>query len=152
LASKDGARTATAEDRRFIYLLNIAQRRLQQWTISEETGLTSAQAGALFQLDHERGVLIGDVARTLGMGPSGISGLVDRMEAAGLVTRVPDSLDGRAVRLVLTEGGQAARTVAKRLAGVINARLIEGFTSDELDVVARWLNHVTESFKRKPEE
>lgn len=139
-------------NRRFIYLLSLAQRRLQRWTQSEVVGLTPAQSGVLFQLNSERGVLIGEVARTLGIGPSGISGLVDRMEAAGLVHRAPDPADGRAVRLVLTEQGQAAREVAKPLAASINALLVAGFSDSELDVVARWLTHVSESFKKELEE
>jgi DNA-binding MarR family transcriptional regulator len=92
--------------------------------------------------------LIGEVARNLGVGLPGISGLVDRMEGAGLVRRVPDAADGRSVRLVLTEQGRSAREVSKRLVASINARLVKSFSDSELDVVARWLTHVSEKFKR----
>ena len=152
MARKETAPDAAGANRRFIYLLNLAQRRLQQWTQSVEAGLTSSQSGVLFQLDSNQGVLIGEVARNLGIGPSGISGLVDRMEGAGLVRRVPDEADGRAVRLVLTEQGRAAREVAKRMVATINARLSQGFSDSELTVVARWLTHVSDSFKKEPDD
>ena len=141
-----------APNRRLIFMLSLANRRVQQRPLEQGQGVTSAQAGALFLLGAKDGALIGDVARALGVGPSGMSGLVDRMEGAGLVRRVPDGTDGRAVRLVLTEDGWAAREVAKERAAVTNARLTDGFTDVELDTVARWLSTVAERFKKGTEE
>lgn len=135
-------------DRRFVYLLSVAHRRLQRWSEAQAGSVTAAQAGVLFSLKPGAGSLIGDVAKLLGVGAAGISGLVDRMEAAGLVRRAPDPTDGRAVRLVMTETGQAARDVAKARAAATNARLIEGFSEQELAVVARWLKHVDERFRK----
>jgi DNA-binding MarR family transcriptional regulator len=140
-------KAAQTPNRRFVYLLNVAQRRLQRWSESRPDGATAAQAGVLFTVDTEAGVLIGDIARSLGAGPSGISGLVDRMEAADLVRRASDPEDGRAVRLFLTEKGLAARNVAKTRAAAMNARLVEGFSVRELDIVARWLSQVDQRFK-----
>lgn len=141
-----------APNRRLIFMLSLASRRVQQRPLEQGQGVTSAQAGALFLLGAKDGALIGDVARALGVGPSGMSGLVDRMEGAGLVRRVPDGTDRRAVRLVLTEDGWAAREVAKERAAVTNARLTDGFTDVELDTVARWLSTVAERFKKGTEE
>lgn len=144
---KKRPRAGQAADRRFVYLLNVAQRRLQRWSESQREGGTAAQAGVLFSLSPRGGVLIGDVAKTLGVGPSGISGLVDRMELAGLLLRVADAKDGRSIRLVLTESGLSAREAAKARAAAMNARLVQDFSDRELDVVARWLSHVDRSFK-----
>ena len=80
----------TAPDRRLIFLLNVAQRRLQRWVeqqMAAENGLTSAQSGVLFYLGRDDGALIGDVALALDLVPSAMSGLADRMERAGLVER-----------------------------------------------------------------
>jgi DNA-binding MarR family transcriptional regulator len=146
------ARSGRAPNRRFIYLLNLAQRRVQQWSLDDRRGVTSSQSGVLFLLGAKDGALIGDIAKALGVGPSGISGLVDRMEAAGLVRRAPHPEDGRAVRLELTEQGWVARDAAKARAAAINARLVEGFTEQELDVVARWLTHVGDRFRKGNDE
>jgi DNA-binding MarR family transcriptional regulator len=145
-------RSGSAPNRRFIYLLNVAQRRVQQWSLDERRGVTSSQSGVLFLLGAKDGALIGDVAKAIGVGPSGISGLVDRMEATGLVRRTHDPQDGRAVRLQLTDLGWAARDAAKARAAAINARLVEGFTDTELDIVARWLTHVCERFSKGNDE
>jgi DNA-binding MarR family transcriptional regulator len=141
-------RSGSAPNRRFIYLLSVAQRRVQQWSTDERSGVTSSQSGVLFLLGAKDGALIGDVAKALGVGPSGISGLVDRMEAAGLLRRTPDPQDGRAVRLELTDHGWAVREETKARAAVINERLVEGFSDQELDIVARWLTHVGERFSK----
>ena len=145
-------RSGRAPNRRFIYLLNVAQRRVQQWSLCDRRGVTSAQAGVLFLLGAKEGALIGDVAKSLGVGPSGISGLVDRMEGMGLVRRTPDPGDGRAVRLELTARGRAERDEAKARAAAINARLVEGFSEQELDVVARWMTNVGERFRKGNDE
>jgi DNA-binding MarR family transcriptional regulator len=140
---------ARRTDRRLVYRLNVAQRRLQLWSEDRQAGLTAAQAGVLFSISPDGGALIGDVAKTLGVGPSGISGLVDRMQAGGLLRRAAEPEDGRAVRLVLTPKGLAARDIAKTRAAAANALLTEGFTADELDTVARWLSQVERRFKKE---
>src|SRR5438034_3310307 len=80
---------------RLIYLLNVAQRRLQRFGASRsEDGITPAQTGLLFVLGKEDGVLMGEAGAALDLGPAGISGLVDRMAAAKLVERRADAADG----------------------------------------------------------
>ncbi len=136
-------------DRRFIYLLSVAHRRVSQWARAEKGELTASQAGALFVIGREDGALVGDVARALDVGLPGASGLVDRMEAAGLLERRPDPRDGRSSRLFLTARGRAARVRAVAAAAEINARLVKGFTEGELDTVARWLTEVGKRFAKE---
>lgn len=145
-------RSAGTSNRRFIYLLNLAQRRLHRWSVGKRHGVTASQSGVLFLLGGKSPALIGDIAKALGVGLSGVSGLIDRMEAAGLVRRAPDPEDGRAVRLELTDLGRTARDEAKARTAAINVRLVEGFTEQELDVVARWLTHVGDAFKKEQDE
>ena len=97
-------------DRRFVFLLNVAQRRLQRWVAAQapDSGATAAQSGLLLVLGQRDGVLMGEAGAALDLGPPGISGLVDRMMAAKLIQRRPDPEDGRAWRLWLTPAGRAA--------------------------------------------
>jgi DNA-binding MarR family transcriptional regulator len=96
--------------------------------------------------------LVGDVARALGMGLPGASGLVDRMVDAGLIERRADDRDGRSWRLFLTKRGSAMRVVAQTAAADINAQLVGGFTETELDIVARWLTHVGNTFAKENDQ
>ncbi len=133
---------------RFVYLVNLAQRRMDHWMRAKNGEITAAQSGVLFFLARPDGdgARTGDLARAVGLRLPGASGLLDRMEAAQLVERRPDAEDGRASRVHLTARGRAAQTEALEAVSQINARLTSGFTSDELDVVARWLTHVATTF------
>ena len=132
-----------------IYLLSVAQRRLQRWMAAQaENEVTPAQAGLLFILGKQDGILMGEAGAALDLGPAGISGLVDRTAAAGLVERRADSEDGRAWRVWVTSKGRTALAQAKAGAAEVNAALTEGFTSAEIDIVARWLTSIQDKFPR----
>jgi DNA-binding MarR family transcriptional regulator len=137
-------------EHRLVFLLSVAQRRLQRWMASrtQASGVTAAQSGLLFILGQRDGVLMGEAGAALDLGPPGISGLVDRMTAVNLIKRRADPDDGRAWRLWLTPAGRAAMAQSKAGLVEVNARLTEGFTEAEIDVVARWLTSMQTRFPR----
>ena len=140
---------AAVRHHRLIYLLSVAQRRLQRWMAAQaENEVTPTQAGLLFILGKQDGILMGEAGAALDLGPAGISGLADRTVAAGLVERRADSEDGRAWRVWLTSKGRTALAQAKAGAAEVNAALTEGFTSAEIDIVARWLTSIQDKFPR----
>lgn len=139
---------------RLVYLLNVGQKRLNRWsqTRTAAGGVTAAQAGLLFFLGKNDGALTSEAAAALDLKAPGMSGLVDRVERAGLVERHSDELDRRASRLWLTAAGRAALKRSKSGLAELNARLTEGFTSSEIDVVARWLTSLQDKFPDVDEE
>lgn len=140
---------AAAGRRRLIYLLSVAQRRLQRWMGAQPGNeVTPAQAGLLFILGKQDGVLMGEAGAALDLGPAGITGLVDRSAAAKLVERRADREDGRAWRVWLTPKGRTALAQAKAGTAAVNAALTDGFTSAEIDIVARWLTSIQHKFPR----
>jgi DNA-binding MarR family transcriptional regulator len=142
-----GPKLNAIPNHRLIYLLNVAQRRLQRFAASRSLdGVTPAQIGLLFVLDKEDGVLMGEAGAALDLGPAGISGLVDRMVAAKLVERRADAADGRVWRIHLTAKGSAMRSRAKTETAELNARLMDGFSREEIDIVARWLSSFQSKF------
>lgn len=144
---------AAAKHHRLIYLLSVAHRRLQRWMAAQpQSTVTPAQAGLLFILGRQDGVLMGEAGVALDLGPAGISGLVDRTAAASLVERRADREDGRAWRIWLTPKGRTALAQAKADAAAVNAALTEGFTAAEIDIVARWLTSIQDKFPRTSDE
>jgi len=141
-------------EHRLVFLLNVAQRRLQRWMAAraQASGVTASQSGLLFILGQRDGVLMGEAGAALDMGPPGISGLVDRMTAASLIRRRADPDDGRAWRLWLTPAGRVAMAQSKAGLSEVNARLTEGFTEAEINVVARWLTTMQTRFPRGEDE
>lgn len=135
-------------EHRLVYLLNVGQRRLQRYSQARAAtgGVTSAQAGLLFFLGRNDGALMNEAATALDLGAPGMSGLADRTERAGLIERRPDESDRRASRLWLTDAGRSARQRSRAGMKVLNAKLTEGFTPEEIDVVARWLGSLQTKF------
>ena len=141
---------SAAGHHRLIYLLSVAQRRLQRWMAAQPArDVTPAQAGLLFILGKQDGVLMGEAGGALDMGPAGISGLVDRSAAAKLVERRAAREAGRAWRVWLTSKGRNVLAQARTDAAAVNSALTEGFTSAEIDIVARWLTSIQDKFPRE---
>jgi len=137
------------KDHRLIYLLNVAQRRVQRALVSHSPdAVPPAQAGLLFVLSRQDGVLMNEAGAALDLGPAGISGLVDRMTAAGLVERRADASDARASRIFLTQRGRKTLLRAKDIAHETNTKLMEGFSAREIDIVARWLTGIRDKFPK----
>ncbi|HWW24889.1 MAG TPA: hypothetical protein VNZ85_03225, partial [Caulobacter sp.] len=62
----------TPPDRRLVFLLNVAHRRVQRYVeakMAAKGGLTAAQSGALFVLGQKDGALIGEAAEALDLAP-----------------------------------------------------------------------------------
>src|SRR5436190_21515076 len=74
-----------------------------------EVDLAPAQARALHELDLERPISMRELAERLKSDPSNVTGLIDRLEARGLVERRPDSNDRRIKGLALTAAGARLR-------------------------------------------
>jgi DNA-binding MarR family transcriptional regulator len=86
-------------------------RRFESWSQDQarQAGLTPAQHQLLLAVKGHpdgRGPTIREAAEYLNTRHHSVVGLVDRAERAGLLWRIRDESDGRAVRLVLTELGE----------------------------------------------
>jgi DNA-binding MarR family transcriptional regulator len=75
----------------------------------QDSGLTMARYDVLMQLDMAGGRLgLSDLAAAILLSPSGLSKLVDRMAAAGLLRREPDPEDARSTFATITPHGRRA--------------------------------------------
>jgi DNA-binding MarR family transcriptional regulator len=142
----------TAPDQRLIWLLGRAQRRVmaEADVALAGLGLTSTQAGALFCIRGADGITVGELSDQLELAQSAASGLAQRLETAGLVTRAPNPDDGRSVRLVLTRIGRKRREEAIGIAQAGNDALRAGFSEQEISIVARWLARVGTATETDP--
>src|SRR4051794_387906 len=72
------------------------------------SGLSMARYDVLMQLDTRGGRLrLSELATTIVLSPSGLSKLLDRMEAAGLLRREPDPRDARSTFARITRRGRS---------------------------------------------
>jgi DNA-binding MarR family transcriptional regulator len=119
--------------------------------LREEHGLTLARYDVLAQLDLAGGRLgLSELASSIALSPSGLSKLLDRMEASGLVRRNVDTSDARATFAVLTARG---RTLVRKARTSHHAFLRDAFGKvlDDRDVadLTRVMGRLSASIARR---
>jgi DNA-binding MarR family transcriptional regulator len=107
--------TAHEQAWRYMMELMFAQRG-RLIALAQEFGLAPQQAIAIRHLERGRPVTMSELAGLLHCDNSNVTGIADRLEAAGLAERRPHPGDRRVKTLVLTERGAALR-------GAYDARL-----------------------------
>jgi DNA-binding MarR family transcriptional regulator len=117
--------------------------------LAEQEFVSSLRAATAGQGYDDQGRSDGFVLRTLGAGPTSISGLaerlaitkqgasqiVDDMERRGYVERRPDPNDARARLLQLTSRGEAALEAARKFHRAYERRLRRQFGDEAIDSV-----------------
>ncbi len=83
------------------------QRSIEFQTVAAELGISLLQAKALFVLGRER--TMSEVAEAAHCEPSNLTGVIDKLEARGLVERRGAANDRRIKMVFLTPGGAALR-------------------------------------------
>jgi DNA-binding MarR family transcriptional regulator len=91
-----------------LHKLMFSQRR-RFFAVASQLDLHPAQAGALLQMEPDTPMPMTELATVLHCDNSNVTGIVDRLEARGLVERRPHEHDRRVKNLVLTAEGVRAR-------------------------------------------
>lgn len=136
-------------------------RRLHQIAVAiflqetEPLGLTPVQYAALQGVANAPGVDQRTLARTIGLDTSTTGGVVDRLEARGLLQRNAHPDDRRVRRLTLTGAGQAL--LREALPAMLRAqrRILEPLPAAERDEFMRMLRTVVvanNALSRAPSE
>ena len=113
---------------RCILDLFLAQRG--RWIgLAQEFGLHPQQAMAIRCLEPDRALTMSELAQRLHCDNSNVTGIADRLEAAGLIERRQDPRDRRVKTLVLTERGLAVRGAYDARMGLVPPEL--GALSDD---------------------
>lgn len=105
-------------------------------------GLTRARATLLAHLHHHGSTIQSALARALRVSPRNITGLVNGLEASGLVKRWPHPTDGRAALVELTDDGARAAAALARDERVFAQYLFADRTPAELRNLAVGLDQL----------
>ena len=109
--------------------LHLTQER---W--AESQGLSEGRLQLLFVLSRfgDGGISLGRLAGMQSVSPRNITGLVDNLEKAGLVERVPDPIDRRSIHARLTVAGRSRINAIRQPASQLMVPLTAGFSDAEL--------------------
>jgi DNA-binding MarR family transcriptional regulator len=89
----------------------------RRWAILSDLGISPQQSMAISTLKPGEPLPMGALAEALHCDNSNITGIVDRLEAAGLAERRPDERDRRVKAVVLTKDGERMQIEIERRAG-----------------------------------
>jgi MarR family transcriptional regulator, organic hydroperoxide resistance regulator len=113
-------------------------------------GVTGPQRLVLRIVASFPGLSAGDLARTLHVHPSTLTGILQRLESRGLLRRLTDPVDARRVQLEITARGK--RLTIPSIGTVESAikRLMSTWTAGELTVTRRALMAIAEELDGSP--
>jgi DNA-binding MarR family transcriptional regulator len=115
--------------------------RLEVW---EEMGLTMSQLRVLHHLNRQPGMTAGTLAERLGVRPSTVTGIVDRLVRHGLVERQADLQDRRVVRNNLTTRGAEVVTDISRAGRMFVTNILDRLADESLVELQRVLGGLNE--------
>jgi DNA-binding MarR family transcriptional regulator len=115
-ATAEASGTAAREAWRLFWRVFMADKR-RRWAILSDLGISPQQALAMGTLKPGEPMPMSALAEALHCDNSNITGIVDRLEAAGLAERRPDERDRRVKAVVLTEDGERMQIEIERRAG-----------------------------------
>lgn len=130
---------------RLYFSLNQAQHRLRKSADRQcllATGASTAQIGALYFIAENAPCSQADIAAAFGQDESAATGMLARMQKAGLIARERDADDRRITRVTLSPHGQEVLSKGNTLLKAFNQRLTLGFSEDEVAIVGRFLQSV----------
>ena len=115
-ATGERSSTEAREAWRLFWRIFMDDKR-RRWAILSELGISPQQSMAIGALQPGEPMPMSALADALHCDNSNITGIVDRLETAGLAERRPDERDRRVKAVVLTEKGERMRIELDRRAG-----------------------------------
>jgi DNA-binding MarR family transcriptional regulator len=119
--------------------------RLEAWV---GLGLTMTQLRVLFMLRAEDGLSAGALADLLGVTPSTLTRIMDRLVRNHLVRRVTDNGDRRLVRHHLTGGGSRTVTEVERTGRERMNDILARLSKEQLERLVAALGDLNEATER----
>jgi DNA-binding MarR family transcriptional regulator len=114
--------------------------------VGAHLGVTAVDQRALALIGRHGPMSAGELARRIHLTPGAVTGMVDRLERAGLVRREPDAGDRRRVVISAVDGafGEVFSGLAKAM-----AELTSRYTPEEQQVIGDWVTRTIDVLKEQ---
>ncbi len=129
---------------RVTFLTHRINARLHQVSspVIAQFGLDLYSSRVLFALDQNGPMKVGQLVELMALPQSTISHQLKRMEKDGLVRRTRSQTDNRTVHISVTEDGAKATQLCTSLSNLIQDRISEEFSDQELATLTDGLKRV----------
>lgn len=138
------------QEDRLIYMLAMAHQAVRAHIsgefLKEGIKVTLPQATVLFLLQERDGRMLSEIGQVIGVDNSAVTGLADRLEKAGYVTREPNPGDRRAWLLHITPQGRDEAQKASGVVRRVNAEAKEAFSEQDIEGFKRVLTGIYQKF------
>ena len=128
----------------FGYLVRSAYRMFDKVLASglSHHEVLTAQWSVLRVLWHEEGLSQSEIAERMRVERASLTLLLNGMERAELITRTPDQLDRRKIRIFLTTKGRKSKRYLLPIGEAVNAKATRGFTAREVATLRELLERL----------
>ena len=117
----------------------ILARKLKQYQVDE---INPAQGRILFALWSKDNISIQELAKSTSLGKSTLTSMLDRLEEAGHLNRIPSGHDRRKIMIRLTEKNRRLRTIYDKVSAEMTELFYDGFSGEEIDRFEEYLRRI----------
>src|SRR5206468_470615 len=122
-----------------VELIDALDRELSQFDIS------AAQLIVLASVANKEAGSASGLCKSISYDPGAMTRMIDRLEQKGLVRRVPNAEDRRAMNLEMTAAGKALYPQLLAAKEVVGVQFLRGFSPDEVRLLETFLNRMLEN-------
>ncbi|ADI04633.1 MarR family transcriptional regulator [Streptomyces bingchenggensis BCW-1] len=152
MPGKDGAVPTVADAPMSEAIFRAARvHRIMAGSLLRETGLYPGQELLMMQLWERGEQRQADLIKTLGLDPSTVTKMLQRLEQSGFVTRRQSSTDRRAVVVDTTRAGQALRDRVLQAWRDLEEVTAHGLTDEEYDQAMYLLARIEANLTGSPD-
>ncbi len=108
--------------------------------------MTYPQQSALTMIRAYEAISAADLARLTMLTPQTINGIVRALEMRGAIRKEPDRVNGRILRLIVTDEGRVLNKRCRALAAPIEAALKSKMNASAEGAIRQWLVDVAKAF------
>lgn len=107
------------------------------------------QGRILYVLWEHDELSITDIARLTSLANTTLTGMLDRMEAQGLIMRIPDQKNRRRILIRTTEKAEQLRNAYNSISDQTNEIFYAGFTNEEILFFEDMLRRILKNFEER---
>jgi DNA-binding MarR family transcriptional regulator len=123
----------------------IFARKLREYKINN---FSPAQGRIMFVLWQKDNIPIQELARQTQLKKSTLTSMLDRLEDAGHIKRVPSKNDRRKIHIRLTEKDKELHGLYEKISIEVAHLFYHGFSTDEIDIFEGYLKRILTNLEK----
>ncbi len=116
--------------------------KLKKYNLDE---INPAQGRILFVLWRKDGISIRELAQKTSLGKSTLTSMLDRLEKAGYLERIPSGSDRRKIIIKLSAKDRKLRNIYKKVSDEMTELFYRGFSSGEISEFEKYLRQILDN-------